>query len=222
MLTHITGWLAAGVVSASLAAPVQASESDAEALAAITQRSYGSNDMSDIVRRSTAGMQSTAPRRRIALPLDTPSAPTAHGQVIRRLDEVRLERTDRYRRLIEHHSAINHVDATLVQAIVYTESGGDALAESPAGAQGLMQLMPATARALGVTNPLNPEQSLQHGIRHLRDLLDQYGSTELALWAYNAGPGAVRRGVLPAETAGYVPQVLAVRQALVQRQGIAR
>ena len=175
-----------------------------------------------IARRSVAD---TTPKRARTQPsatfrsrIVTPEASGIRsGRPPTTLDPVRLERTERYRGLIEYHSRLHHVDAALVQAIVYTESGGDALAVSPAGARGLMQLMPDTARQLGVENPLIPEQSIASGIRYLHDLLDDFGSTEVALWAYNAGPGAVRRGVLPAETKSYVGRVLAVRRALVAK-----
>lgn len=193
-----------------------AAPTDQQARADIASRSFGGGEALAIARRSLGGSSTpaTSPRSRIVA-----SAPqqTSSGRSSTRLDAARLERTERYRALIEHHSRLNHVDADLVQAIVYTESGGDARAVSPAGARGLMQLMPNTARGLGVTDPLNPEQSISSGIHYLRDLLDRFGSTELALWAYNAGPGAVQRGVLPSETEAYVPRVLGVRRALLAR-----
>lgn len=181
----------------------------------IARRSFGGGEALAIAQRSLAAPQTprAVPRSRVVPSASRASRVRSAGH----LDAAMLERTDRYRVLIEHHSRLNHVDADLVQAMVYTESGGDALAVSPAGARGLMQLMPATARSLGVTDPLNPEQSIASGIHYLRDLLDRFGSMELALWAYNAGPGAVQRGVLPAETEAYVPRVLGVRRALKTR-----
>ncbi len=100
----------------------------------------------------------------------------------------------------------------LLAAVAQVESGGDARAVSPAGAQGLMQIMPATARGLGV-DPLDPAQAVDGAARLLRDHLKSFGSLDLALAAYNAGPGAVRRydGVPPyAETQNYVRKVSAV------------
>ena len=92
------------------------------------------------------------------------------------------------------------------------ESGFDPNARSGAGAVGLTQLMPGTAASLGVTNPLDPAQSLQGGAKYLRQQLDRFGGDEkLALAAYNAGPGAVAKfgGVPPyAETQNYVNSVL--------------
>ena len=110
------------------------------------------------------------------------------------------------------------LDPELVRAVVAVESDFHADAVSPKGAQGLMQLMPATARALGVKDAFDPAQNLDGGARHLRALIDQYeGDVKRALAAYNAGPGAVARhgGVPPyAETREYVRKVLRRAQAV--------
>lgn len=104
--------------------------------------------------------------------------------------------------------------AGLVEAVARAESALNPYAVSPAGALGLMQLMPATARAFGVTDPFDPAQNVEAGARYLRHLLDRFGGDlKLALAAYNAGPGAVRRfgGVPPyRETRRYVEKVLAL------------
>ena len=105
------------------------------------------------------------------------------------------------------------VDPALVRSVIAQESGFDPNATSAAGAQGLMQLMPATARGFGVTNPYDPGQSIDAGTRYLAGQLDRFGGdVGLALAAYNAGPGAVERfgGVPPyGETQRYVQNVLA-------------
>lgn len=107
------------------------------------------------------------------------------------------------------------VDPVLLAAMARTESSFDPSAVSPAGAQGLMQLMPGTAKGLGVTDPFDPAQSVQGAAQLMRDLLDRFGRVDHALAGYNAGPGAVLRydGIPPyAETQGYVSKILALVQ----------
>lgn len=117
------------------------------------------------------------------------------------------------------------IDPALLAGLVKQESGFDPAAVSPAGATGLTQLMPATARGLGVTDSTDPAQALDGGAKYLRQMLDQFGGDErLALAAYNAGPGAVTRhgGVPPyAETQAYVTKVLANRDAYAAGVGPA-
>ena len=102
----------------------------------------------------------------------------------------------------------------LLHAVIAVESGFDSRAVSPKGALGLMQLMPQTARQLGVRDPFDPAQNVAAGATYLRSLLDRFnGNLELALAAYNAGEVAVVRAgyrIPPfAETRAYVPRVLA-------------
>ena len=105
----------------------------------------------------------------------------------------------------------NGLAPELVKAVAHAESGFDPDAVSPKGAQGIMQLMPATARRYGVRNAFDPLENLRAGAMHLRDLLDEFdGNVKLALAAYNAGSGAVRRhGGVPAyrETQEYVRKI---------------
>lgn len=107
----------------------------------------------------------------------------------------------------------NKIDAEFLHAVINTESGYNPKAVSPKGAQGLMQLMPATARRYGVADPFDAAQNVRGGAHHLRDLLNLFSDNkELALAAYNAGAGAVMahgRRIPPfAETRQYVPKVM--------------
>lgn len=175
-------------------------------LSRIAARSFRSATRENILGRS-AGQSAAAVRRPEKIRM---------SQVSRSLDLAKLERTVRYRPLIEHYSNLNGVDPELVAAIIYAESGGDPAAISSQGAAGLMQLMPQTAAGLGVSDRHNAEENIASGTRYLGQLLDRFGSTELALWAYNAGPTAVERGRIPRETRQYVPRVLRVKSALQQ------
>jgi soluble lytic murein transglycosylase-like protein len=120
--------------------------------------------------------------------------------------------TTQYDALIQASAARNGVDPALLKALIRAESNFDPNAGSPAGAQGLTQLMPGTAAGLGVTDVHDPAQAIEGGAKYLRSQLDAFGGDETkALAAYNAGPGAVTRygGVPPyAETQQYVQRVL--------------
>jgi hypothetical protein len=120
-----------------------------------------------------------------------------------------------YADLFARAGARHGVDPSLLAAVASQESSFNASAVSPAGAQGLMQFMPATAAGLGV-NPLDPTSSIDGAARYLSNLTQQFGSTELALAAYNAGPGTVSRygGIPPyPETQNYVRSVMSKAEA---------
>src|SRR5208282_25598 len=108
-------------------------------------------------------------------------------------------------------AARHNVDPNLVRAVVKVESNFNSNAVSRKGAMGLMQLMPQTARSLNVKNPFDPEQNVDAGVRHLKQLLENYGGdVKLTLAAYNAGSGAVARSAgVPryAETQNYVRRI---------------
>ena len=119
---------------------------------------------------------------------------------------------EQFEPLVQEHAAREGLRPDLVRAVIQVESGFDPRATSPKGAMGLMQLMPVTARELGVRNPYDPADNIRGGTAYLRRLLDRYdGSEKLALAAYNAGSGAVDRygGQVPPyeETQDYVRKV---------------
>ena len=179
-------------VAASLAAAVPA---DAQI--------YSWRDDAGTLVLSNKPREGTAPVLSYAVPKTdavraTRSAPAGQGRLY---DEVIVE-----------HSKMHNIRPDLVRAVVQVESAFNPYAVSPKGAQGLMQLMPATARALGVSNPFNPLDNIRGGVRYLRQLLDRFDNDEvLALAAYNAGPEAVAKygqKVPPyRETRNYVTKV---------------
>ena len=129
-----------------------------------------------------------------------------------------------YDDIIGEHSRTHGVRPDLVKAVMQVESAFNPFARSPKGALGLMQLMPATIRQYGVTNPFDPTENVRGGVAYLRHLLDRYENNEtLALAAYNAGPGAVDKygqSVPPyRETRNYVAQI---NQMTVQADRDAR
>jgi soluble lytic murein transglycosylase-like protein len=183
------GGAGAAAVSTATASATGASAEPTATGAALTDASY----IPQALGSTTAGNGSSAAA--------TPSALTSTAA------------TNPYGPLIEQAAARNGVEPSVLYGLIQQESGFDPSATSSAGALGLTQLMPGTASSLGVTEPLNPAQSIEGGARYLGQLLRQFaGNTADALAAYNAGPGAVQRygGVPPyPETQQYVSKVLA-------------
>lgn len=131
-----------------------------------------------------------------------------------------LAKSAAYNPIIESAATRHDMQAALLRAVIVVESGFDERAVSHAGAQGLMQLMPATARQYGVSDAFDPAQNVQAGAQHLRELIDRYeNNLELALAAYNAGEDAVERygrRIPPFnETRRYVPKVLKIYNSLL-------
>ncbi len=127
-----------------------------------------------------------------------------------------------YDNIIEDAAKRHDVEPALVKAVIRAESNFNRLAVSPAGARGLMQLMPKTARRIGVRNVYDARDNIEGGIRHLRELLDRYDrNLPRVIAAYNAGVDPVDRyrGLPPyAETKAYVARVLRFRQQYLKKQ----
>jgi hypothetical protein len=115
-------------------------------------------------------------------------------------------------RLIVKKADKYDLDPALINAVIRTESAYDSHAISHKGAMGLMQLMPGTAREMGVDNPFNPEENIEGGTRYLKYLIKKYdGDVKRALAAYNAGPRRVETSSrLPSETKNYIKKVFAI------------
>lgn len=114
--------------------------------------------------------------------------------------------------LLDQAASRYGVDPNLAVAVAQQESGGNPNAVSSAGAQGVMQLMPATAAALGVSNPFDPTQNIDAGVRYLAQLISEFGDVQLGLAAYDWGPGNVSKygySNWPSETTTYVSRILA-------------
>ncbi|TVQ97152.1 MAG: DUF4124 domain-containing protein [Desulfovibrionales bacterium] len=115
-------------------------------------------------------------------------------------------------RYVDRYSQQHGIDPLLVMAVIEIESGFNHRAVSRAGAQGLMQIMPATQQDLGLAAPFDPAENIEAGIRYLKMLMHRFPDLSLALAAYNAGPANVERynGIPPfRETQNYVRKVLA-------------
>jgi len=150
-----------------------------------------------------------AARMKAALPLLMPSITVNIDKYV-----APTEARHAYDDIVDEAAHTYDLDPRMINEVMETESAFNALAVSPVGALGLMQLMPAVAEELGVDDPLDPRQNIMAGARYLRQLLDSHrGSVRLALASYNAGPGNVAkyRAIPPfKETQNYVKRVTAL------------
>ncbi|MEP6918972.1 MAG: transglycosylase SLT domain-containing protein, partial [Acidobacteriota bacterium] len=130
----------------------------------------------------------------VAYPEPAPVAPLGAEPVAAADQDARaaLDGTP-YAEIISSMSEAHGVDPMLVSALIQVESGYRPSAKSPRGAMGLMQLMPSTAREYKVRNPFDPKANIEAGIKHLKSLIDRFGGVRVALAAYNAGEGAVKK-----------------------------
>jgi soluble lytic murein transglycosylase-like protein len=204
LLGSSAGWLSVSAMVFGIAAPVQAqiySWRDANGHLVLSNR----KPADDVQVKSYA----------------VPTAPT-----VRTTRWAAAERSRTYDELIAEHAQLNSVRPDLVRAVMQVESAFNPTARSPKGALGLMQLMPATIRQYNVHNPFDPADNVRAGVAYLRDLLDRYeNNEELALAAYNAGPGAVDKygeAVPPyRETRNYVAQINRMAARPIQARGSA-
>jgi cell wall-associated NlpC family hydrolase len=178
--------------------PATLPSSFASQLQSLTADPTGDTDTTDSTDATDTALGATA-----TLPTSSTTSTDAAGAT---------DTSTQYDALIQQAARDQGVDPALLKGLVQAESGFNNGSVSKVGAQGLTQLMPDTARGLGVTNPFDPLQNLEGGARFLSGALKRFGGNEqLALAAYNAGPGAVTRygGIPPyAETQAYVPRVL--------------
>lgn len=170
------------------------------------EASQGFSHLVDLIADSRVGLHGSFSVEEIA-PIEAPRLELNDG-----VSSTMLFAQDQYlQRLIDYYSEYYQVDPLLVKLIMEQESGYDPFALSPVGAMGLMQLMPDTAWMLGVDDPWDPEENIEGGVRYFSQQLDRFGRVELALAAYNAGPGAVEQwgGVPPyPETVNYVGNIM--------------
>lgn len=166
-----------------------------------------------------ANIQQPPPRGDIGLaelpPLQTPSAAALQYASelepgVGRLGDIARPAGDEapYESLIQQHARDNDLDPALVRRVMQRESKGNPDARGAAGEQGLMQLMPGTARELGVQNPLDPSENLAGGARYLAQMMTMFGDEELALAAYNWGPRKVREHLDKGKGLAEMPRVV--------------
>ena len=164
------------------------------------------------------------PGSRVYLRFTVHTPPGAQAHV--GLGRVGKPQLDRHAKLFEAAAKATGVDDAWLRAVAHAESGFDAKAVSPKGAQGVMQLMPEVAAEYGVDDPFAPDQSIRAGARYMQSLLRRYdGDRTLAAAAYNAGIGTVERygGVPPyAETRAYIQKVQALYARYREAMGFRR
>lgn len=183
---------------------VQKTSSFEEVLKSSTKSNFGTLLLDPRIKQVNANIVKQSPQVSLQNALTEAAAvqantqPTSKSQILNVVSQI---------------SKKHGVDEKLVQALIKQESGFNPKARSKSGAMGLMQLMPFTAKNLGVKDPYNTVQNIEGGVKYLKSMLNKYnGNVILALAAYNAGPGAVDKysGVPPyPETQNYVKNILA-------------
>lgn len=178
-----------------------------------------SNILNAILRQKLSEIQSQLPSF-VKLIRDTPASfeNVLDSELLENNSAEGLYNND-YSRLIEAASRKYNISSNIIRAVIMAESGFDTRAVSKAGAIGLMQLMPDTAKALGVNDAFDPRENIDGGVRYLKNMLSEFGGNlELALAAYNAGPNSVKKygGIPPyEEIQNYVKKVMSNLKARV-------
>ncbi|HPY96675.1 MAG TPA: transglycosylase SLT domain-containing protein [Candidatus Cloacimonadota bacterium] len=170
------------------------------------------NDYSKMPKNNSLELLQRKIEKRISEPVQSHQA-----QENTPLPKTLMARLDRYEPIINKAADKYDIDKSLIKAVIAQESYGNHKAISPVGAKGLMQLMDGTANDLGVKDPFNPEENIMAGAKYLKQQLNKFKSNELALAAYNAGPGNVTRynGVPPfKETKNYIRNVMRFKNTL--------
>lgn len=145
--------------------------------------------------------------------VQTERADTANGSSVSHKPQYQSD----IRTIIQKAAKRYNLHPLLIESIIKVESGYNIHAVSNKGAMGLMQLMPATAREIGVTKPFDPYQNVIGGSYYYRLMLDRFGDHKKALAAYNCGPGCVENGYMPGETRKYVKNVIRVYNDLIRK-----
>ena len=144
------------------------------------------------------------------------SARKSNSSIPKKFSDAYMQHKD----IIDTNAQKFGVEPELIRAVIQAESAWNAQAVSEKGARGLMQLMPATAKGLGVANSFDPAENIRGGAELLGRLLKKYnGDIRKALWAYNAGEKRVAEGRMPDETKAYIPKVMAIYNALKAQSG---
>ncbi len=185
-----------------------------------TMRASGSGTIYNVQPPPQQRARRSSGRRDLTIPATVSYASSVKQDLDERWVQIGSERID-IAAIAEKEGKRCNLDPLLIEEVIRQESNFRPAATSPVGAQGLMQLMPGTAAMLGVTDSNDPEQNIAGGARYLAEQLSSFGRLDLALAAYNAGPGAVSSfgGIPPyAETQNYVARIVASYNNRVQQE----